>query len=178
MNITTIAEAAGAMVVALGGFESVKWAINTWIHRKANSRIKTAEADKAESEAIESSVSAEKSIRDMYEETLGDMRKEFTTRINDLHSSLSEANRFNTELIKIQAQLNDTIEDKTTKIRELNEARVTDARKIGTLEKELLYYRSWKCFREVGRGGEKCNRRKPAQNPPLKYEPIEEVTSE
>lgn len=174
MNLVPILEVFGAVAAALGGYESIKWLVNLIVHRKAEKRLKGAEANKAESDADQSAVAAEKALRDMYEETLSEMRQEYVARIEELRNANAELNKQNLELLKAGARKDEIIEDKTKMIRELQEARVEDARRIGKLEKQVQFFNSWKCFREFGKGGDKCGRRKPAQNPPLKYEPIKE----
>lgn len=58
------------------------------------------------------------------------------------------------------------------------EEKITDlTRQLGHQEKLSMFYRSWHCEREYGRGKEDCLRRKPAQEPPLKYCPPELVVT-
>lgn len=174
MSVTSVLEVFGAVCTALGGYEGIKWLVSFFAHRKEEKRLKGAEANKAESDADQSAVAAEKALRDMYEETLSEMRREYVERINELHNANTELNKQNLELLKAGARKDEIIEDKTKMIRELQEARVEDARRIGELERLVQYFKNWKCFREFGKGGDKCSRREPKQNPPLKYEPIEE----
>lgn len=192
MRFITILEVFATVVTALGGYEFVKWLVNFIAHRKQERRLKESEADKAESEVDQSKVATENAIRDMYEDTLNKMRdldekriaeirednKARIVELNKANAELHETNmqlhKQNLELLKEGAHKDEIIEDKVAKIRELNELRVEDMRKIGQLEKELQYYQSWKCFREYGKGGDKCPRRKPEQNPPLKFKPLEE----
>lgn len=49
-----------------------------------------------------------------------------------------------------------------------------DVRKIAQLEKQKSFYEAWFCKREYGNGKTECIRRLPAQNPPLKFNPINE----
>lgn len=51
-------------------------------------------------------------------------------------------------------------------------------RQLGHQEKLAMFYRTWHCEREYGKGKENCLRRKPAQEPPLKYCPPELVVTE
>lgn len=145
--ITTIVGLLGA----LGGWEGIKYLIN----RKSNKRISESEADKRETEADAAKFH-------LYDE-----------RIEELRLANAELNKQNLELLKAGSRKDDIIEDQKNKIRQLQDARIEDTKRIGKLEKEVQYYDGWKCFREYGRGKEDCKRRKPAQNPPLKYEPIE-----
>jgi len=145
--ITTIV----GLLAALGGWDAIKYCIN----RKSNRRINESEADKKEIE------------------TDTDEFHLYKERIEELRLSNAELNKQNYELIKACEAKEEIIADKTAKIRELQEARIEDTKQIGELEKEVQYYKGWKCFREYGRGKENCTRRKPAQNPPLKYEPID-----
>lgn len=174
MSLVSILEVFAAVATALGGYEGLKWLVNFIVHRKEEKRLKGAEANKAESDADQSAVAAEKALRDMYEETLSEMRHEYVERINELRNANTELNKQNLELLKAGARKDEIIEDKTKMIREIQECRVEDAKRIGKLERLVQYFKNWKCFRELGDGDEKCSRRKPAQNPPLKYEPIEE----
>lgn len=164
MNVETFA----TILSALGGFEFLKWAINRFAFRKQ-------EHIKASSEAKKSSVDTEKAIRDMYEDTISEMRNEYTSRIEELGLSNKELNEYNLELIKASSKKDDIIEDKTAQIRKLQDSLVLKEREIGELEKKLLYYKSWFCKREFGLGKRECNRREPAQNPPIKYYPLEEI---
>lgn len=177
MNVLSILEVFGTVLAAGGVYEFVKWAVEKFVHRKQEQRLKESEADQSE-------VATEDNVRDMYEDTLSKMREfdekriteireDANARIADLNKANAELHKQNLELLKASAKKDEIIEDKTAKIRELNELRVEDVRRIGELEKSLQYYDSWKCFREYGKGGEKCPRRKPQQNPPLKYKPLE-----
>lgn len=169
----------------LGGFEGIKWLINFFVHRKQEKRLKESQAKKAENEADQSKVATENAMRDMYEETLArmreldekritEMREDYNARIADLNKANAELHNQNLELLKAGARKDDIIADKVAKLREIQELRVEDARKIGELDKALQYYKSWKCIREYGKGGKKCDRREPQQKPPLKYDPKEE----
>ena len=161
------------MAAALGGYEGVKWLVQFFVHRKAEKRIKGAEVHKAESDADQSAVAAEKALRDMYEETLSEMRQEYVARIEELRNANTELNEQNLELLKAGARKDEIIEDKTRMIREIQEYRVEDTKRIGELEKKLQWHECWHCQREYGKGKNECLRREPAQNPPLKYEPID-----
>lgn len=166
------------LLTALGGYECIKWLITFWVHRKQEKRLKDAEVGKAESEVGKSKVAEEKAVRDMYEETLTEMRKEYVERINELRHENSEQSKQILELLKAGGRKDDIIADKVAKLRELQELRVEDARQIGKLEKSLQFFKSWKCFREYGKGDKECDRREPQQNPPLKYNPLDEGTSD
>lgn len=166
MKLISVIEVFAAALAAIGGIEGVKGLISWWRHRKAEKRKVYAEADSAE-------VSAEKALRDMYEETLEDMRKQYSERINELHASLDDANRRNHDLLTTGARKDDIIEDKTAKIRSLQDELLEATRTIGRLEKTLQHHKNWFCQREYGKGKNECMRREPAQNPPLKYEPLQ-----
>ena len=168
MNSTLFIEILGA----LGGYEFVKWLVNYITHRKHEKQLKETEVDKAKSDAGKSKVAEEKALRDMYEETLEDMRKGFQERIKDLQQANSELSKQNLEVLKAGARKDEIIEDKIAKIRELNERLVDEVRKNGELEKQVRFYETWHCERETGKGKEQCMRRQPQQNPPLRYKPI------
>lgn len=157
MDINSVIELCGAMIAALGGYETVKWAINAFVHRKQEKKLKNVEVDRKETEA------------DVDEFHL------YKERIEELREANTEVNKQNLELIKTGARKDEIIEAKTKEIREIQDQRAEDVRRIGELEKRVMYYESWKCFREYGKSGERCARRKPQQNPPLKYEPIENM---
>lgn len=174
MSIVSILEVFGAVVTALGGWEFFKMIL----HRKQERRLKESEADQSE-------VATENAMRDMYEETLARMREldekriaeirgDYQARLAELNKANAELHRTNLELLKEGARKDDIIIDKTAKIRELQDLRVEDAKKIGKLEKLLQFFKSWKCFREFGKDGDKCDRREPEQNPPLQFKPLEE----
>ncbi len=135
----------------LGGWEAVKYLVN----RKSNKRINESEADKKE-------IEADAAKFHLYDE-----------RIEELRTANAELNKQNLELIKAGARKDEIIEEKNAEIQELQEKRVEDIKRNAELEKQVQYYENWKCFREYGRGKEDCTRRKPAQNPPLKYKPLD-----
>lgn len=148
-------ETAITLLSALGGWEAIKYIITFFVNRKSNKRITESEADKKE-------IEADAAKFHLYEE-----------RIEELRTTNAEVNKLNLELIKSGAKKDEIIEEKNGEIRELQEARIADAKRISELEKERLFYKNWHCQREFGGGKDDCTRRKPAQNPPLKYEPIE-----
>lgn len=152
MNWNDLLTTVVGLLGVLGGWEGVKYLIN----RKSNKRINESEADKKE-------IEADSEEFHLYKE-----------RIEELRTANAELNKQNYELIKACEDKEKIIADKTSEIRRLNELRVADIKRIGELEKEKLFYKSWHCQREYGRSKEDCTRRKPAQNPPLKYEPIGE----
>lgn len=149
------------------------------LYKGANKRIKAAEAAKSE-------VGVEKALRDMYEDTLVEMRKEYVERINELKASLDDANKRYHDLLVAGAKKDDIIEDKTVKIRETNEVVFTLQQKITSLEvqiseleSELEWQKLWHCSREYPTSDmteeqrcEGCERRKPQQPIPLKYIPF------
>lgn len=150
MNWETLLSSMVGLLTALGGWEAVKYFMN----RKSNMRICEAEADKMETEADAIKFR-------LYED-----------RIKELRQANVEINEQNIELIKAGARKDDIIEDKTAKIRELQDARVNDTRTIGRLEKELIFHKNWFCRREYGKGKGDCTRREPQQNPPMKFKPF------
>ncbi len=151
MNWENLLTTVVGLLGVLGGWEGIKYLIN----RKSNKRINESEADKKE-------IEVDTDEFHLYKE-----------RIEELRQANAELNKLNYELIKACETKEEIIADKTAKIRELQEARIEDTKQIAELEKQVQYYKSWKCFREYGKNKENCTRRKPAQNPPLKYEPIE-----
>lgn len=178
MSIISILEVFGAVVTALGGWEFIKFLM----HRKQEQRLKESEADQSE-------VATENAMRDMYEETLSRMRDLDEKRIaeirEDYHARIAELNKANAELheanmqvhkqnlelLKEGARKDEIIEDQKKKIREIQDLRVEDAKKIGELEGDVQYLDCWKCYREFGKGEDDCERREPQQNPPLKFKP-------
>ena len=160
-------ESLAVLLTALGGFEFVKWAVNRYVFRRQELVKSSATASKA-------AVEAEKAVRDMYEDTIKELREEYIARIEELRQANKELNDYNLELIKSGAKKDEIIDDKTNKIRDLQDGRVKDAKTIGELSKQLLHYKSWFCKRESGNGKNECTRRIPAQNPPLKYTPLDQ----
>ena len=185
MSIESIAEVFGAMAGALGGYEFVKWIVNYFTHRKSEKQLKGIEVNKAKVDVDKQCIDREKALRDMYEETLQEMRKEFQERIAevrqeakdriaDLKQENMELHKTNLELLKAGARKDEIIEDKIVRIRELTESLVEATKRNGLLEKAVSFFKSWHCKREFGKTGEKCNRRLPEQIPPLKYTPIDD----
>ena len=163
------AETIVTLITAFGGFEFIKWAVNRFVFRKQ-------ETVKADSSAMKTAVEAEKAVRDMYEETITEMRTEYTSRLDELRNSNKELNEYNLALLKAGSKKDEIIDEKTIKIRELNESCVNYEKRVGELQREVVHYKCWFCQREYGRGKEECIRRKPAQNPPLKYSDYETIT--
>lgn len=166
MTAISIIEVFGAVVAALGGYEGVKWTVRRFF--PSGSEKRQDEASTRQSEII-----AEKSVRDMYEETLKEMREEYTERIKELRDANAELNKTNNDLFKALSRKEDIISDKVSKIRDLEEIRVANAKEVGRINRLLMFYKSWHCEREFGTGKEECKRRKPAQNPPIKFCPID-----
>ena len=163
------AETIVTLITAFGGFEFIKWSVNRFVFRKQ-------ETVKADSSAMKTAVEAEKAVRDMYEETITELRTEYTSRLEELRNSNKELNEYNLALLKAGSKKDEIIDEKTIKIRELNESCVNYEKKVGELQREVVHYKCWFCQREYGRGKEECIRRKPAQNPPLKYSDYETIT--
>lgn len=149
-------ESIAVLIGALGGFELIKWSVSAYTSRRSNKRKENAEADKAESDA-------DAAIVHLYEE-----------RLKELRASNSELNTQLLTCTKEKARKEEIIDDKTAQIRKVNEELIAATRHIGHLEKELQYFKNWKCFREYGKGKNECTRREPQQNPPLKYHPMTE----
>ena len=163
------AETIVTLITAFGGFEFIKWAVNRFVFRKQ-------ETVTADSSAMKTAVEAEKAVRDMYEETITELRTEYTSRLEELRNSNKELNEYNLALLKAGSKKDEIIDEKTIKIRELNESCVNYEKRVGELQREVVHYKCWFCQREYGRGKEECIRRKPAQNPPLKYSDYETIT--
>ena len=163
------AETIVTLITAFGGFEFIKWAVNRFVFRKQ-------ETVKADSSAMKTAVEAEKAVRDMYEETITELRTEYTSRLEELRNSNKELNEYNLALLKAGSKKDEIIDEKTIKIRELNDSCINYEKKVGELQREVVHYKCWFCQREYGRGKEECMRRKPAQNPPLKYSEYETLT--
>lgn len=152
MSIESIA----VLIGTLGGFELIKYLVNLFVNRNNNARKADAEADIAETEA-------ETALIHNYEERLKEQRE-----------TNKELNAQILTLIKEKARKDEIIDDKVAQIRKVNEELVKATRHIAHMEKELQFYKNWKCFREYGKGKGDCTRREPKQNPPLKYSPLEE----
>lgn len=165
------AETIVTLITAFGGFEFIKWSVNRFVFRKQ-------ETVKADSSAMKTAVEAEKAVRDMYEETITELRTEYTSRLEELRNSNKELNEYNLALLKAGSKKDEIIDEKTIKIRELNDSCINYEKRVGELQREVVHYKCWFCQREYGRGKEECIRRKPAQNPPLKYSDYETITED
>lgn len=196
MTFLSIVETFGAVVVAFGGFEGVKWVIRRYAPKKNEKRLDESEATKSEIEVQQAVQDIQKTIMDMDAARIRELR-EANAIVNKQNTELQQQI---TDLNKECVRLNDIIRDKVTKIRELEddrinltreyedkitcivkeyEQKITElTRQIGHQEKLTMFYRTWHCEREYGRGKEMCLRRKPAQEPPLKYCPPELVVTE
>lgn len=133
-----------------------------WVlYRKASKRMKDAEARLKEVEALDKE--HELNVR----------------RMMALHTDIDTLNVQLTNAYKDKGRAEEIIDDKTRKIRELQdriygllEERRKDAVLMAGVEAERDYYRAWHCERETNNCEEGCLRRRPAQNPPLKYRPF------
>lgn len=170
MDLTSLATIIGA----LGGFELIKYLINLFAKRKYNRRKENADAEIAEQQADDAIIHS-------YEERLKSMSEQhdkavhsYEERLKELRASNSELNNQLLNNVKEKARKDEIIDDKVSQIRKVNEELVKSTRHIAHLEKELQYFKNWKCFREYGKGKGECLRREPQQNPPLKYSPIEQ----
>lgn len=160
-----------------------------WVlYHKASRRIKDAEADKAQAEAERARVETENAMRDMYEETLHNMREEHAERTKELRTTIVDVNLMYHNALKDGARKDEIIEDKTAKIRELNDTIYELQGRINSKDSYaagLLRYidwlKIWHCEREQPREGmseeemgESCGRRKPPHKVPLKYTPFKD----
>lgn len=189
MNIISVLEvfgaAFGAILTAFGGWEGIKWVKRTWFPNKTEKRLDESEAGKSEVEVKQALQDLQNSINETWQKNIKDFTEIDTARIRELRESNEILNNRITELLKAGARKDDIISDKTNKIRELEDSRIKITREYeekitqytkrnGELEKLVMFYRAWHCEREYGNKKEDCKRRKPAQNPPLRYCPIEE----
>lgn len=181
MTITSIIEVFAATGAALGTWKGVEWILKRWFptkHEKRQEESTTKQSEVSVEKALRAMFEEErKALRDEYESRLKEQREDFEARYNALRESNEYLNHQNTELLKAGARKDDIIDDKVNKIRQLEESRVQDQKEIGRLSRLCLFYRSWHCEREFGSGKEDCKRRKPAQNPPLKYIAIDDDES-
>lgn len=192
MTFISVLETFGAVVVALGGLETFKWAKRTFFPSKSDKVQDESEANKSVVEVAQTVQNLEDSMHNMWKQNLESISKMDSERLSELRSTNKVLNEHNIELTKQNtdcqkeiARVNDLIADKVRKIRELEESRLEDTKRYegeittltkrnGELEKLVMFYRAWHCEREYGNKKEDCKRRKPAQNPPLRYCPIDE----
>lgn len=185
MTFISVVETFGAVVVALGGLETFKWVKRTFFPSKV-------EKSQDMVEVAQSVQNLETSMNEMWKENTKSIQDLDNQRIESLKNSIKTVNEHNADLIKQIAdcqkeiaRVNDLVADKTAHIREVEEVRLKDTKRYeqeitdltkrnGELEKLVMFYRAWHCEREYGNRKEDCKRRKPAQNPPLRYCPIEE----
>ena len=194
--VETFAAAVVAIITAFGGWEGIKYLKRTFFPSKNDKRQDTAEADKSEVEVKQQLQALQDSINETWQKNIKDFTEIDSARIRELRESNEILNNRITDLLKAGARKDDIISDKTQKIRQLEEKQVeiireyeqkitditrdyeqqiTDlTKRNGDLEKFVMFYRAWHCEREYGNKKEDCKRRKPAQNPPLRYCPIDE----
>lgn len=161
-----------------------------WVfYRNANRRIKDAEAERAQAEAERAKVDTENATRDMYEETLRNMREEHAERTKELRATIADVNLMYHTAIKDGARKDEIIDDKVAKIRELNETINTLYKKINdkdnysaTLKRYIDWLKLWHCEREQPSSemnedeiAECCTRRKPPHKMPVKYKPFKDI---
>ena len=147
---------------AIGGLEGIKYFVGYLTNRRNNKRINDAEADKAEADA-----SAQE--WELYEK-----------RLSELHKSMEVLNTQLTTCLSASAKKDELIDDKTTKIRELNDViyclqneRIKDEQRIAQLTQERDFYKTWHCQREQVDTPDGCLRRKPQQKMHIRYTHIE-----
>lgn len=200
MTFISIVETFGAVVVAFGGFEGIKWVIRRYAPKKNEKRQDEAEVAKSEVDVQQAVQSIKDSINQTWQNNIKEFTEIDTARIRELREANEILNNRITDLLKAGARKDEIISDKTIKIRELEDDRISIARdyegrintitreyeekitdltrQVGHAEKLAMFYRTWHCEREYGRGKEMCLRRKPAQEPPLKYCPPELVIAQ
>lgn len=183
--VETFGAAFGAILTAFGGWEGIKWIKRTWFPNKNEKRKDESEASKSELEVKQQLQQLQDSINETWQKNIKDFTEIDSARIRELRESNEILNNRITDLLKAGARKDDIISDKTNKIRELEDSRIEITREYeekitqytkrnGELEKLVMFYRAWHCEREYGNRKDDCKRRKPAQNPPLRYCPIDE----
>lgn len=199
MTFVSIAETFAAVVVALGGLELFKWIKRTWFPKPTEKRLDESEAGKSEIEVQQGIQDLKDSINETWQKNIKEFTEIDTARIKELRESNTILNNQITDLLKAGARKDEIISDKTSKIRDLEdekiaiireyeekitsitkeyEEKITElTRHLGHQEKLTMFYRAWHCEREYGRKKENCLRRKPAQEPPLKYCPPEIIAA-
>lgn len=159
------------------------------LYRNANRRIKNAEAERAQAEADRVKIEVENAMRDMYEDTLRNMREEHAERTKELRATITDVNLMYHNALKDGARKDEIIDDKTSKIRELNEMIYSLQAKINgkdsytaSLLRYIDWLKIWHCEREQPRPEmtkeeleQSCNRRKPPHRVPVKYVPFDEI---
>ena len=147
---------------AIGGLEGIKYFVSYLTNRQNNKRINNAEADRAEADANAQEW-------DLYEK-----------RLSELHKSMEVLNTQLTTCLTASAKKDELIDDKTTKIRELNDViyglqneRIKDERIIAVLLQERDFYKTWHCQREQVDTPDGCLRRQPQQKMHIRYTPLE-----
>lgn len=177
MTIISILEVFGATAAALGGYEGVKWAVSRFFPKESEQRQDEATAKQSEvdvEKALRAMFEQERaSLRLEYESRLREQREDYTARISELRAANEHQNAQNLALLKDGAHKDKIIDDKTEMIRSLQEKLIEAERRIAWYQRLVMFLRAWHCEREYGSSKEDCRRRKPAQNPPLKYTPIE-----
>ena len=187
MTFISVVETFSAVVVALGGLEGLKWIKRTYFPKETEKRQDESEAGKSEVEVQQAVQDLKDSINATWQKNIKEFTEIDTARIKELRESNTTLNKQNTELnlqiselYKENARINDLVKDKVEMIRKLEELRAQTireyeekitslTRRVGLLEKWVLFYKSWHCEREYGNKKDDCRRRKPAQNPHLKY---------
>lgn len=178
-----VLEFVSAIVVAVLGCST---AMGFILYRKANKRIKAAEAAKEEVNVAISTVEVEKNILELHEKMRDNIREDYVERLNELKTSLDESNRRYHDSLVAGAKKDEIIEDKTKLIRDTNEVVYSLQQKITALEVSIArkeqyieWLKLWHCSREMPVDSmtdeqkcEGCDRRKPAQLLPLKYIPF------
>lgn len=175
MTILSTLEIFGATLTAIGGYEGLKWLVKRFFPSKNEKRQDDCDTKRSEVDVEKSLVDLENNVHNMWKENMKAMASMDNERIKELREANAYLNNQNLEMLKDGARKDEIIADKVAKIRELEEQRVKDAQRIGQLLRQLDFFRSWHCEREYGNGKEDCKRRKPAQNPPIKYCPLSDI---
>lgn len=183
--LETFGAAFGAILTAFGGWQGIQYVKRTWFPSRTEKRQDESEANKSEVEVKQQLQKLQDQINETWQKNIKDFTDIDSARIKELRESNEILNNRITDLLKAGARKDDIISDKTNKIRELEDSRIEITREYeekitqytkrnGELEKLVMFYRAWHCEREYGNRKEDCKRRKPAQNPPLRYCPIDE----
>ena len=179
MDITEITTMLGTILTILTPFGGA----GVIMYRRQNKRLKEAEAALAEANVSKAKVESKANEWDIWKEQLEAEREHVKfkdERINELLRMNAEKEDRHQQDIK---DWEERFTNQTTYLRSVQrdllvktQQEIVYTKKIADLERERDFYKMWFCRREFGNekcDPDKCGRREPQQEIPIKYIPFE-----
>ena len=154
------------IMTLIGSLGTLTATVTGVLYWRQNRRIKEAEARREEAETQLKTLE----VREREEER-------YNKRVDVLHEDIDTLNTQLTNAYKDKARAEEIIDDKTAKIRELNDTifalqkqLVDKENLIGRLKLFIQWLKHWHCKRETGKLKGQCTRRLPEQSVPTPFQ--------